>query len=58
MSDGLDTEGHLTYREDGSPYPGLCHCARNEAHYACESKPGGGWVTERARTATPEGEKA
>jgi hypothetical protein len=31
---GLDAEGHLTFTESDEIYPGLCHCARNEAHYA------------------------
>jgi hypothetical protein len=29
MSDG---EGHLALKADGSAYPGVCHCAANEAH--------------------------
>ena len=35
----LDDEGHLTYADGGSTLPGLCHCARNEAHYADEEGP-------------------
>ena len=27
-----DPEGHLALRADGTACPGLCHCARNEAH--------------------------
>jgi hypothetical protein len=26
-----DLEGHLVYLDD-EPLPGLCHCARNQAH--------------------------
>ena len=46
----LDDEGHLTFSEDGGIYPGLCRCARNEAHYTEWSKPDGGWVVERSRS--------
>ena len=62
MSAGPDEEGHLTFTEGGGIYPGLCHCARNEAHYAEWSKPEGGFVIERNRpsrdTSETTGEQA
>lgn len=37
----FDQIGHLAYKPDGTVHDGLCHCARERAHYADEEAPQG-----------------